>query len=498
MLVFDQIQFSYPGRSTLALCDVCLTVAPGERVVLLGANGSGKSTLARLANGLLLPQSGSVRVDGMHTALREGLRELRTKVGVVAQDPDNQIVSATVLDDVAFGVENLGLPREQIAQRCADALAAVGLAGAGVAYEQRDPNTLSGGEKQRLVLAGILAMEPTYLVLDEPTSMLDHEGRVEVEAVIDRLHGAGHGILHITHELAYVRGADRVCVLNEGFLVYNGLPAVLLADEAALVEWGLAVPLPDRPTRVPLSGIEGQSTDAAQDAQASAASALVLRDVSYAYAAGTSFEHPVLQNVNLTVSASSYTLISGHTGSGKSTLLRIAAGLLAPTSGTVAVEGGGEGSSACSAPERTGQTEPTPLVGLVFQNPESQLFAATVAEDILFGPKNLGLTTEGIVASTLQAVGLDHQAFADRSPFTLSGGETRRVAIATVLAMQPRFLLLDEPTAGLDARGRAFVHAIIATLLAEGVGVVVVSHDVDEFEPFVDTHLELAEPTWPS
>jgi energy-coupling factor transport system ATP-binding protein len=187
----------------------------------------------------------------------------------------------------------------------------------------------------------------------------------------------------------------------------------------------------------------------------------------------------VLKGVDLTVAAGSYTLISGHTGSGKSTLLRIAAGLLAPTSGTV---GFSDGSAIKPG-----------TVGIVFQHPELQLFAQTVGEDILFGPRNLKRGTEGIIDSTLVAVGLDPERFAHRSPFTLSGGEMRRAAIASILAMRSRFLLLDEPTAGLDAQGRAFVHRLIDDLLEQDVGVVVVSHDLDEFVSRAHAHVLLRE-----
>ncbi|MDR1422630.1 MAG: ATP-binding cassette domain-containing protein [Coriobacteriales bacterium] len=506
MLGFNGISFTYAGSNRAALHDVSLALAPGERVVVLGANGSGKSTLARLANGLLLPESGSVSVDEMLTVVREGLRELRTRVGVVAQDPDNQIVATTVLDDVAFGAENLGLPHDEIVRRCSAALAAVGLEES--VFADRDPNTLSGGEKQRLVLAGILAMEPSYLVLDEPTSMLDPEGRTEVEAVINELYASGHGILHITHDLAYARTADRVAVLSEGALVYNGPPAALLNDEEALEKWGLAVAeglavveglavaegLPDGGSAVCLAPSSPATLIPGSPATGSPAvlipsspaptpaepvqtgvrlgsstltdSPLLLDHISYTYAAGTNYAHEALRDVTLAIEPGTATLLGGHTGSGKSTLLRVAAGLLAPGSGSV----------------QCGGTTVLPgRVGLVFQQPESQLFAATVAEDILFGPRNLHHDTDGLVAFALSAVGLSSEHFADRSPFLLSGGEMRRVAIATVLAMNPRFLLLDEPTAGLDARGRAFVHALIARLCAEGVGVLVVSHDVEEF-----------------
>lgn len=240
MLEFSNIRFAYEGASRYALDDVSLQVAPGERVVLLGSNGSGKSTLARLSNATLLPSSGIVLADGHDTSQvdEHAIRELRTLVGVVSQDPENQIVSSTVTDEVAFGPENLGLPREETAARVAEAIEAVGLKG----MEAREPHGLSGGEKQRLVIAGILAMRPTYLVFDEPSSMLDSNGRAEVRSIICRLQTQGAGILHITHDLTECAGATRVYVLDSGRLVFEGTPDELLAAPDMLEGHGLVLP----------------------------------------------------------------------------------------------------------------------------------------------------------------------------------------------------------------------------------------------------------------
>ncbi|MDR2106349.1 MAG: ATP-binding cassette domain-containing protein [Coriobacteriales bacterium] len=513
MLSFEQVTYYYPGAADPALAGVTLSVAPGEHVVLLGSNGSGKSTLARLANGLLLPAEGNVCVNGQLTSDRTVLRALRSQVGVIAQDPDNQIVSASVLDEVAFGPENLGLERELIIERVTRALEALGLIG----FEQRDPNTLSGGEKQRLVIAGILAMDPIYLVLDEPTSMLDRLGRREVRDAIGSLHARGHGILHITHDLSFARDADRVFVLREGRLVFAGLPATLLNDEGLLVACGLKVPntaqapgvlppggrlLVSQPPVVSPPAVSPPVTQQAAQTlndplvqtlhpvtapkdwkeRGGSFPSLHLDNVHFSYGVNTDAEREVLRGVSLNITPGSYTLISGNSGSGKSTLLRILSGLLEPSLGTAAFSNGS-------------RLFPS-AVGIVFQHPETQLFAQTVEDEIAFGPANLGLlpTKEvrgNVVREALDAVGLDPRIFFHRSPFSLSGGEMRRVAIASILAMRPTFLLLDEPTAGLDAAGRAFVHALIERLTRATTGVVVVSHDVEEFTPRVQAHLEL-------
>jgi energy-coupling factor transporter ATPase len=240
VLRFDDIAFAYHTApdGVRALDGVTLVVSPGEEVAVLGANGSGKSTLARLANGILLPQTGSVRVDGIETSDEPRIRELRELVGIVFQNPDDQIVATSVEDDVAFGPENLGLDRDVIRSRVDDALRSVGLTG----LEGREPHLLSGGQKQRLAIAGALAMQPTYLVLDEPTSMLDPEGRADVLGIVARLRAAGHGILHITHDLADVATADRAIVLDAGKVAFDGPPQGLYAQPAFLAACGLELP----------------------------------------------------------------------------------------------------------------------------------------------------------------------------------------------------------------------------------------------------------------
>jgi len=238
MLTFDHISYAYGGAGRRALDDVSLEVAPGELVAVLGANGSGKSTLARLANGILLPEQGAVSVAGIDTRDSERTREVRERVAIVFQRPDDQIVATSVEDDVAFGPENLGLPRDEIRRRVDAALAAVGLDG----LEHREPHTLSGGQKQRLAIAGALAMQPSYVVFDEPTSMLDPAGRLEVLGIIEALRAEGRGVVHITHELADLDVADRVLVLKDGHPAFAGTLDEVIARADILEDCGLEVP----------------------------------------------------------------------------------------------------------------------------------------------------------------------------------------------------------------------------------------------------------------
>lgn len=235
---FEAVHFTYPGASQAALRSLSLSLASGELLAVVGPNGSGKSTVAALANGLRVPGEGRVVVDGLCTSEPASVWDIRARVGLVMQNPDNQIVGTVVEDDVAFGPENLGVPRGEIRDRVDRALETVGLTGEG----RREPHLLSGGQKQRLAIAGALAMSPAYLVLDEPTAMLDTTGRADVLAVLDRLRDTGVGIMHITHHLADVAAADRVIVLKGGEIAFLGSPAQLMADTARLEGFGLVLP----------------------------------------------------------------------------------------------------------------------------------------------------------------------------------------------------------------------------------------------------------------
>ncbi len=240
MIAFDDVSFDYPapGGAVPALRRVSFELERGETLAVVGANGSGKSTLARLANGLLAPTSGRVEVDGIDTRVADTIWEVRRRIGVVFQNPDNQIVGTIVEEDTAFGPENLGIDPQEIGRRVSEALSAVGLSG----FERREPHLLSGGQKQRLALAGALAMRPDYLVLDEPTSMLDASGRADVLKVLEGLGAESHGVLHITHELSDAARADRVLVLSHGESAFLGEPDDLLSRPDRLAEWGLALP----------------------------------------------------------------------------------------------------------------------------------------------------------------------------------------------------------------------------------------------------------------
>lgn len=238
VIVFEHVGFTYPGAAAPALDDVTVSISPGQVVALLGPNGSGKSTLARLGNGLLVPSAGVALVDGMDTADEDTVWDVRSRVGFIQQNPENQIVGTLAEEDVAFGPENLGVPSDELRVRVDDALAAVGLSG----LQRREPHLLSEGQKQRLAIAGALAMCPSYLIADEPTAMLDPVGRRDVLGALRDLRRSGVGMLHVTHHLADVVDADEVVVLRHGRIAYQGTPETLMADPEHARALGAEVP----------------------------------------------------------------------------------------------------------------------------------------------------------------------------------------------------------------------------------------------------------------
>lgn len=471
---------------SVALDDVTLEVCRGERVCVLGANGSGKSTLASVICGLLAPDEGDVELAG-HAVCTCGVpdlaayRDARRQLGLVFQNPDDQIVTSVVADDVAFGPENLGVPRAQISVRVARELRRVAME----KYAHADPSRLSGGQRQRVCIAGALAMEPAVLVLDEPSSLLDVRGRAAIMRVMGRLAAAGATLVHVTHFMDEALAADRVVVMQHGHVALEGTPdEVFAAKNAQVIEaLGLEMPFEARLAvalrqagaaggAIAAPGAPSDEKPAAFAACAPAAEplAILARDLGFSYGP----DAQALDGVSLEVPARATTAIVGQTGSGKSTLLRLLCGLEAADTGSLTVCG-------INAATKRGRRQIRRAVGYVMQHPERQLFAQTVAEDVAFGPRNQGLSAAEVerrVAHALDLVGLADRR--DASPFELSGGQQRLAAIAGVLAMEPELLVLDEPTAGLDPRGRARLRALMADLAAHGVTLLQVTHSMED------------------
>ena len=558
-----------------AISHLNFTIEEGSFVCVLGHNGSGKSTLAKLFNALQIPTEGCVIISGMDSREEANVFPIREKVGMVFQNPDNQIIASVVEEDVGFGPENIGVPTEEIWKRVADALEAVNME----AYRLKSPNHLSGGQKQRVAIAGTLAMEPKTIVLDEPTAMLDPSGRAEVIRSIRELNQKkGITIILITHYMEETVDADRIILMDQGKLVLDGTPKEIFSKVEELKSLRMDVPLiTDLAHELRLSGMpisegilkeeelveellsvfgkdsfveeieKGQKEEEPEGESDRVASAvtensiekgfeevadqtaatvseeaeieketeedfiLKVENLSCIYQKGTAMESYALKDIHLSIKRGSFSALIGHTGSGKSTLLQHFNGLIKPETGEISVHFRknpalilqDKGFLFWKGKKRKVEKEGVLSfkeegfdfqglrfkVGLVFQYPEYQLFEETVFEDVLFGPKNQGLSLEEAkkeAEEALRSMGVE-EALWQKSPFELSGGQKRRVAIAGVLAMEPELLILDEPTAGLDPAGREELFQVIAHLQERyAMTILLVSHSMDDVARYAE------------
>jgi len=506
-LCFDYVNTDENGKvieKTTVLKNINLTIPEGQFLAVLGHNGCGKSTLAKHFNAILTPTSGMVVVNGIDTSDEERLYDIRQSVGMVFQNPDNQLVATIVEEDVAFAPENLGVPPKEIRERVDSALKQVDM------YEFREhaPHQLSGGQKQRVAIAGIIAMQPRCIVMDEPTAMLDPKGRREVMKTIKRLNREqGITVILITHYMDEAAQADRVVVMDDGSVLMDDVPRKIFARADELRAVGLDVPQVTelcgilRKNSVDISEeiiFEDECADAIlalnpKNKKAAISKkpsspvsekekplAVKLENLTYKYSVGTPFEKVAVDNVNLAIEQGEFVGIIGHTGSGKSTLIQHLNGLVKPFSGTVFVEGRdiwGKGVNIRDIRFK---------VGIVFQYSEHQLFEETVAKDIAYGPKNMGLSDEDVqkrVREAAESMSIVH--LLEKSPFELSGGQQRRVALAGVLAMNPDILILDEPAAGLDPKGRDKILTLIRKYHENsGKTILLVSHSMEDIVKF--------------
>lgn len=536
MIDVQNVRFTYDGAN-FALDGVNLHVRKGEFLCILGGNGSGKSTLAKHLNALLIPDEGTVKVQDMATADADCTYRIRETVGMVFQNPDDQLVASLVEDDVAFGPENLGVPTDELRERVTKALEDVGLSG----FERHETHALSGGQKQRVAIAGVLAMNPAVLVLDEASAMLDPRGRAGLMRVCHELHERGMTTVMITHYMGEAAQADRVVVMERGHVALEGTPDEVLVQARELAHLNLDVPFAARlsldlrdagmavqPTvdagklarevltlgetaGICAAGTVAESADTADadvdfptcEGDADAPALIEFHDVSFTYDTAEAKRQRkrkqapaarqakwgnspdslwAVRDVSLQVRRGEFLGVAGHTGSGKSTLIQHMNGILKPTSGRVLIDGTDIASKGAESKVRGS-------IGVVFQYPEHQLFAETVYKDVAFGPRNLGLSNEevdALVRSSLERVGLSFDELAEKSPFELSGGQQRRVAFAGVLAMDPQVLVLDEPAAGLDPASKRSFLQMIARLHDQGLTVVMVSHCMDDLAAMCD------------
>ncbi len=537
---FEKVRFSYEAEEqtnadnpfaeecssaegVFALRGIDFTVREGEFVAVLGHNGSGKSTLARLTDGLLTPTDGKITVLGLDATDPGNLFAIRRQVGIVFQNPDNQMVASIVEDDVAFGPENVGVPREEIGKRIEFALNAVGMS----EYRHSTPTRLSGGQKQRIAIAGALALKPKILILDESTAMLDPLGRKEVMDVVLRLNREERiTVLLITHFPEEAMLADRAVVMHAGEIVMEGDPKTIFSDEERLKQYSLALPSAYSVCRrltegglsiadsldeeeiarrilveisktagagLRLNHLEQRAFPVKMDANDGKITA---KNVTHVYNPKSPFETFALNGASLEIAGGDFFGIIGYTGSGKSTFVQHLNALIklptAEKKSRARKKRGAEDVTLTVA----GYDLTSPAtdfralrrdVGMVFQYPEYQLFAETVFEDVAFGLQNFSerpLTaqeTETAVREAIEMVGLRYEEIKNKSPFELSGGQKRRVAIAGVIVTKPKILVLDEPAAGLDPLGKTEIMELLHKLHNDWCQtLIIVSHDMDE------------------
>ncbi len=465
----------------------------GEFIVVAGVNGSGKSTFAKILNRLLLPIEGTVLIGGLDAMQEENIIPIRKMVGMVFQNPDDQLIGSVVEEDVAFGAENIGVPHKELVKCVEDALAQVGLS-ASMRIEE-----LSGGGKQKVAIAGVLAMKPRCIVLDEATSMLDPKSRRDVLQLMKELQKQGITIILITHLMEELLLADWIYVMHQGRLAMKGSREAIFAQPEKLREFGLELPMTVQLAHAltkcgcvrtkdlfsikaiaeriykehPYAFLKEKTMEPAPAGKKAKAlsQAIVLQHVHLNYG-----EKPILTDVCCSIEKGSYTAIIGPSGAGKSTLLQMIPALISPTDGNIYVDGleVTDASADIAALRKK--------IGFIFQYPEQQLFAKNVYEDVVFGPRNVGISEVGAekrAYEAIQFVGLPQDVY-DLPMDKLSGGQKRRVALAGVIAMQPDYLILDEPLAGLDPVGKKKMLDILRALHRDaGITVVVVSHDAD-------------------
>lgn len=464
-------------------------------LAIIGANGSGKTTLARHLNALLQPTSGCVRVAGMDARETRNHRQLRALVGMVFQNPEDQIVATTVEEDIAFGLENIALPAEEIRKRVEATLRQFGLE----EIRQRPPYLLSAGQKQRVALAGVAAMQPRVVIFDETTAMLDPVGRKTVMAMMHALHQQGTTVIYITHFMEEAGQAERLLVLKEGELILDAPPREVFSRRDTLLAARLDVPevtqlagkFAGMPTCLtknefiaallptlssvrekPLTNLENKALS-----EKNHSIEIQVDGLEHVYLRDTPLAHPALRGVNLAVEDGRIHGLIGATGSGKSTLLQHLNALLLPQKGKVRV---GEYNL---NDEQVDVRQVRQYAGMVFQNPDAQFFEQYVGDEIAYGPKMQNLSREVVrerVSAAMKAVGLDFVGYKDRLTTTLSGGEKRKVALASALANAPQVLLLDEPTGGLDPKSRRDTLELVQRLNLSGLTMMISSHHMED------------------
>lgn len=451
----QKVRFSYDGGKTWILDGIDLEIAYGQRIAIIGKNGSGKSTLSKIIAGLSSPDSGIVTLCGIkvfeaNNVDSKAYQKARESIGALFQSPEDQIVTTVVEDDVAFGLENLCASKEFMKQNIGNALRAVNMEN----HRFSDPSNMSGGQQQRVAIASSIATKSKLLVLDEPTSMLDSCAKEDVNKLFDKLQASGTTIVQVTHKISECKNADRILMLENGKL-----------RDVSLLE------LDEFFTEKSPTVIESKSmTENVENSN----TAIEISNLRLSYSKN---QTPILCDYSLSVKSGEIVAIMGKNGCGKSTLAKAICALIKYDSGSICVNG-------IKISEKTSKSQMREIrknIGYVMQLPEQQLFAQTVFEDVAYGPKNFGLEGRELhsrVLSALKSLHIEH--LAQKSPFELSGGQQRLAAIAGILACNPKILVLDEPTAGLDFEYAKIVLKILSDLHNKGVTIIVITHDLNE------------------
>ena len=489
ILTLNDLAFTYRDAGKPALDQITYSHRRGEFTVIVGETGAGKSTLCRCLNGLI-PSfikgrlDGDFQVAGSRQSGHPHVYELARVIGLVFQDFEAQLFSTNVELETAFALENFAVDRDQMRTRVEQALNRVGLAG----FEQRDPASLSGGEKQRLAIASVLAGRPALVVMDEPTTDLDPIGKRDIFKLAQVLRNEIEGIILVEHETEHVLSADRILLMHEGRIIGEGPPGEMLSDPlrierhgvrplqttVLLSELGLetdALTIGEAATRIRSAGWRVKASAQANlkgDRKPESGDSLVqIEDLVFKYGDA----QPAVDGVSLDIMAGEFVALVGQNGCGKTTLAKHLNGLHVPTKGEVRVLG--KSTADWTLPELGRR------VGYVFQNPDHQIFANTVLEEVAFGARNYGLPEETVrekVGAALAVTGLAGRELAD--PFNLTRGERQQLAVASVLATDPEILVLDEPTTGLDYHGQVAILNLIRRLNESGRTVVMITHSM--------------------
>ncbi|MEW5925058.1 MAG: energy-coupling factor transporter ATPase [Candidatus Zixiibacteriota bacterium] len=456
MISFENVTFAYPNGS-IALNSLNLHIERGEKVVIVGSNGSGKTTLALLINGVLRPTSGSIKVVGLDPSIDKDNKELKRKVGLVFQNPDNQLVSTTVEREVAFSLENMNVPHDQMHRRVTRMLEFFGL----IDFRNKLTSDLSGGEKQRLALAAVMVAEPDILILDEPGSYLDQTGKRLLNKAIDLLLAEKEDltVLRITQYNEEAESYNRMIVFRDGQIEYDNTPEYIFRNAVSGGSLGIDIPLKYR--------IQSRSASDSQDDSSPLAitdtvnqSGIIMDSVAFSYESGPG--RRLFDNLNLKLTSGKVYGLVGPSGSGKTTLIQLLAGLIKPDSGKITYDGFKPAAG---------------KLAVSFQQPERQFFLETVDREIRFGAENLGFDDiDKIAGQCYSLIGLDKDKYSNRNPFTLSGGEKRKLAFGTILSLKPKFIFFDEPTCGLDQQGIDKFKGLVARLKQNGIGMIIISH----------------------